>query len=41
MVLWDRGALDENIKADFVGNGQMVKKNLSEFSETTKGKKKR
>jgi len=40
MVLWGRGTLDENIKADFARNGQMVKKNLSGFSGATKGKKK-
>jgi len=36
MVLWDRGTLDENIKADFVKNGQMVKKNLLGFSGAIK-----
>jgi len=40
MVLWNRGTLDENIKADFVGNGQMIKKNLSGFSEAIKRRKK-
>jgi len=39
MVLWGRGTLGESIKADFVKNGQMVKKNLSGFSEAIKRRK--